>query len=942
MKSLATLMLAAALMISGAATGQSFNNSTSLMENTHNSGGCVGVVDMNQDGMDDIVILDESIFLSVCYQQADGSFDEVEFDFVSGNNQWGMAVADIDNDGHNDVFCGGAYDGVHVMYLHEDGTFTLEDLEEGSMFMQGANLADMNNDGWLDAFGCHDDAESRIWGGDGMGALVPQNDWIDMVTTPSSDNSGNYGSVWSDFDRDGDIDLYIAKCRQGVNDPMDPRRINALFENDGSNNYSNTGLGRGLVTYEQSWTTDFADIDNDGDWDCLLTNHSNTMQILENQGAGYFEDITSGSNLDIGGFFLQAKFADFDNDGWVDLIYTGGLHALYRNNGDNTFTEVPDAFPMDDTMHSFGLGDLNHDGWMDVYASYGNGYVSPDYQHDDLVWMNEGGENNWIAFNLETMMPSVGVNAVGATIQIDGPFGVQIREVRSGESYGINNTFAAMFGLGSFDEVETVTVFWPDGGTTVITNPSVNDYNTVEQFDCSLDGIEVTIDGSLEICPGETVDLMAPMGYNYVWTNGESTQMITVGEQGNYTVVAYDDEGCSAASTTITVMEVTPTAPTIEVIGDTEFCEGGNVILSSSDAVTYDWSNGLDTQDIVITEGGDYSVEITDICDSPIASETITVAVFEAPDTPVIDDITLDVPGEGTFIGGSENLTWYDAEDATEPLFQGAEFTTNLDETTSYWVEDVIYHGGGEGQGGLEEWTDNGQYHFNSGFYLMFDAHQDMIIDEVTIFTENEGDRTIGVQDSFGNVIAQGTFTVPAGEQVVQLGFAVPEGTDYALRSLDDDPEMWRDESEEDLAFPFELGEVATITTTNVNSDNWNNYWYFFYDWKVSGDELACTSERVEVIGNVLSIDNLEGTTSLEVFPNPTDGDLSIAIESLTNGKLNVTLRDATGRSVMAEQWQVVQGAQRFDLNVTGMAPGMYSVTFDLNGNGATRQLVVR
>ena len=60
---------------------------------------------------------------------------------------------------------------------------------------------------------------------------------IDM-TPIQGDGSGNYGSTWTDFDDDGDIDLYISKCRQNVNDPTDHRRINVLYENDGNGNYT--------------------------------------------------------------------------------------------------------------------------------------------------------------------------------------------------------------------------------------------------------------------------------------------------------------------------------------------------------------------------------------------------------------------------------------------------------------------------------------------------------------------------------------------------------------------------------------------------------------------------------------------------------------------------------------------------------------------------------
>ena len=84
---------------------------------------------------------------------------------------------------------------------------------------------------------------------------------------------------------------------------------------DGNGGWTEEAGPRGLVLHEQSWTADFGDIDNDGDMDALVTNHSAAMALFENDGNGHFTDITEGSGLDITGFFLQAKMADFDNDG---------------------------------------------------------------------------------------------------------------------------------------------------------------------------------------------------------------------------------------------------------------------------------------------------------------------------------------------------------------------------------------------------------------------------------------------------------------------------------------------------------------------------------------------------------------------------------------------------------------------------------------------------
>ncbi|MEZ5022758.1 MAG: VCBS repeat-containing protein [Chitinophagales bacterium] len=86
------------------------------------------------------------------------------------------------------------------------------------------------------------------------------------------------------YDSDGDIDMYLSKCRLGVDDTLDGRRVNQLWENDGNNNYTDVAVAKGIVPYGQSWSTDFADIDNDGDWDAFVINHDKISTFYENIG----------------------------------------------------------------------------------------------------------------------------------------------------------------------------------------------------------------------------------------------------------------------------------------------------------------------------------------------------------------------------------------------------------------------------------------------------------------------------------------------------------------------------------------------------------------------------------------------------------------------------------------------------------------------------------
>jgi len=796
-------LLLPALAVSAAVTGQTFTNATSSLPGTYRSGNCVGFTDMDNDGRDDIVVLDQSKTVRVLYQGADGSFTAVNYGNVSNSNQWGMVIADYDNDGHKDVFSGGSYDGVHIKHIDAVGSSTDMQLTNGSMFMQACNFADIDNDGQLDAFGCHDDGLSRMWRGNGP-ALTPAPELIDLTeyalqNYPGNDHSGNYGTVWSDFDNDGDLDLMIAKCRQFVNDPFDPRRQNQLWVNDGNNFYTEQAADRGLVLNEQSWTADFADVDNDGDWDCFITTHSATMKLMLNDGTGHFTDGTAASGLGVSGFCLQAKLADFDNDGYVDVVLGGGIHRYFHNDGDGTFTEVA-TFPATDTMHSFALGDVNRDGFLDLYASYGNGYNSPDNANPDRLWLNDGNANHWIAFDLQGIVSNK--DAVGAKVTITGSFGTQIREVRAGESYGITNTFHCMFGLGDATEVDQVIVEWPAGLTTVIDNPAIDTYHNLLEAECT---VEVAIEASAtEICPGGTATLTVPGDFTSIaWSNGSTDAVLEVGTSGTYAATVFTADGCAGVTASVGVVVVEPGVPQVTLVGELEFCAGSSAELIAPNGTAWQWSNDATTQSITVTESGTYTVSMLDICGNTGNSDDFTFTVYPTPDAPVAVGVEVNGSGSVELSATGTNLRWYDAVDAETPIFEGNPFVTPvLTETTTYWVEDFAGTEPVSAVGG-ETATDAGQFHDNSARWMIFDAYEDLVLVSVKVFANGAGDREFGVIDAAGNPVGSNvTVNVPDGESTVALGIEVPAGTGYGLRCYTGNPQLWRDGLGSTLNYP--------------------------------------------------------------------------------------------------------------------------------------------
>lgn len=471
------LSLAAFIICTTAYAQITFSDQSSLLPTTtFHSGNGIAVCDMNNDHKDDIVRAMNNSTQYVEFQgMPNGSFTELSSPSANIGSPWGMACGDFNNDGFTDVSWG---DGSgYTRILHWNGTnYTATNVTTltGATpdFPQGCNFHDINNDGFLDAFTCNDNTTSDIFEGDGTPTGWTWNQGlIPLATVPASDNSGNYASIFTDINNDGFIDLMITHCRQGVTQPTDPRRIDQIFINNGNGTYTQdvtnwTNLRDGA----QGWSTASGDIDNDGDMDLFVMNYDVNGKLMINDGTGIFTDTmaTSGIYPSTGYFGTNATFHDFDNDGYQDLLITGDNHYIFHNNGNLTFSAVAlNPFPYSThKVAAIGVGDLNYDGRLDCYASYCDLFQSPSSTRNDKLWMNTtANSNHWVVFDLiGGGIPGYSnTSAIGAIVKIYGPWGVQVREVRGGEAYGVQNTFAVHFGLGGATYIDSVVVLWPSG-----------------------------------------------------------------------------------------------------------------------------------------------------------------------------------------------------------------------------------------------------------------------------------------------------------------------------------------------------------------------------------------------------------------------------------------------------------------------------------------------
>ncbi|MCC6459999.1 MAG: CRTAC1 family protein [Saprospiraceae bacterium] len=925
-----------------------FSKKTNLLTpQEHFTGGPVSVLDMDGDGHDDIVRLDQGYQLNIAYQTAPNApFLSKKLPDVSDAEQWGMCAADVDNNGFPDVLTGGFYDGIKVVRANADGSaYQLEILDKPGTFTQGANFADINNDGWLDAFICHDDGPSRIFLNNGAGGLVYAPQTIDLSTLPASDDSGNYGSVWSDIDNDGDLDLYIAKCRQDVNDPTDGRRINQLFLNDGVGSFTqDLSNASGLRIGAQSWTADFGDIDNDGDFDCFITNHDVSSQLLENDGAGHFTDISAAAGLDNTISFLpiQAVFRDFDNDGFIDLLVSGSDHMLFRNRGDKTFEPV-DILD-DQLMLTFALGDLNADGFQDIYAGYGQIFVDPSGIPDEL-WLNDGNNNHFFGLNLRGVQSNR--NAVGAKILLYTAAGLQVREVRSGESYGIMNSLQVQFGLGALTQIDSVQVRWPSGITDVLVAPAVDQYLTLQEGGCQIPAVRIALAGEALFCSGDSVQLSAPEGYTYLWNTGSTAQTIFAQTAGHYEVQVTAPGGCSAVSNTVSVSVDPVEIPIISFVGDTVFCAGSPFTLTASPAAAYQWSTGDTTASIEVTESGVYSVTTQGLC-AAFTSAPLTLTVLEAPlPAPAPDTVLVNTAAQLSASG--EQLIWYDSAVGGQVLATGPVFETPvLTENTTYWVSNTMVFDQPNQFTGMTDHMGSNFASVQTNGSIIFNCLSPFTLNSAKVYTNKAGVRKILLNSSLGVLLDSVSLFIPQGESRLNLNLKVPVGKNLSLTTdplvnqasiATNGPQLRR--SDEGIQYPYDIPKYLSIKSSNFGTDRY----YYFYDWEVDFPGSTCESARVPVTAVVdtvtIGAPSLAWAAQVRVSPNPALDQVWVDWPGYAGGELVVSMKDGLGRTVSRQVLDAPAGALRFTVPCAALPAGAYWLELK-NAAGLVSKKIVR
>jgi hypothetical protein len=157
---------------------------------------------------------------------------------------------------------------------------------------------------------------------------------------------------------------------------------------------------------------------------------------------------------------------------------------------------------------------------------------------------------------------------------------------------------------------------------------------------CATPSVSITNSGSATFCSPNTVTLTANGGTRWLWSNGATTQSITVSQSGPYSVTAFTPESCSAISATVNITVQPQPSPVIAQDGPLDMTVGQQRVLTASSGSSWAWSTGDTTQSITVSTTGDYYVTITNSNGCWARSATTHVAVHPLPPSNVVASIT--------------------------------------------------------------------------------------------------------------------------------------------------------------------------------------------------------------------------------------------------------------------------------------------------------------
>ena len=365
------------------------------------------------------------------YRNDDGSFVDVSSDaeiLIEGYSL-GIATCDVNDDGWQDIYVSNDFLTNDILYINnQDGTFSNKAntyLNHTSFAGMGNDISDINNDGLADIF---------------VVDMLPEDNHRRQMIIPASS-----------------YDKFQITQQMGY-EPQYTR--NTLQLNNGDGTFSEIGQMSGIDKTDWSWSSLFADYDNDGDKDLFITN-------------GFLRDV---GNLDYISYQREQNASPF---GKKDQQHKNRLKAIqdlgaakiqnyvFENKGDLSFEKknVAWGIPQKTCSNGAAFADLDNDGDLEMVINNVNDRA---FVYENKT--NEFNENHFLKINLKGSQNNP--KGIGAKVIVHTEYGMQFQQHNIYRGYASTVSQQIHFGLGKTNQIEKVEVFWADGNYEALSNQS--------------------------------------------------------------------------------------------------------------------------------------------------------------------------------------------------------------------------------------------------------------------------------------------------------------------------------------------------------------------------------------------------------------------------------------------------------------------------------------
>jgi len=421
-------------------------------------------------------IVQRPVQRSFLFLNEEGQFKDVSSYSGIPNDRYKTAAwADYNNDDFPDLLLGTNRAGMPVqLYRNIEGLSFVDVSDQAGITKQGSTVvhgiwADYDNDGNVDLFQAGKGL-SFLYRNKGDGTFEEISKEAGLGERINSNSA-----LWFDSNNDGYQDLFLVN-----------KGINKMYLNQRDGTFLDITESSGLEG-RMMWNTTSAcsgDYNGDGYFDIYVTNigRASGNALYRNNGDGTFTNITWNTNTDDVGDGRTCAWIDFDADGKLDLFSTNHLqpNRLYRNMGNDVFVDVASLVGIDSPIDVFAAswGDYNRDGFMDVFL---NGHIGT------ALMKNNGNSNRSVILNLIGSGLLSNSSAIGARVEVIGTEGIQVREVSGGRGCCEQDMLPVYFGIGRNNSID-IKVKWPSGKTCLFEDIKVEKVShfTIHELKCDI------------------------------------------------------------------------------------------------------------------------------------------------------------------------------------------------------------------------------------------------------------------------------------------------------------------------------------------------------------------------------------------------------------------------------------------------------------------------